>query len=474
MTGMDASLQLNIAQQSALIPQLALTPQLQQAIKLLQHSTIELNAEIERLLLDNPLLVRGDEGDEDEAVARFTQDHHDAMLGEEWLGVRANGFLEDEYSIGDVPAHPTLRQHLLMQLGELHLSPRESALVQLLVEELDDNGFLPCSLEEIAASFPAQLAMTPEELSVALGRLQQFDPAGVGARTLSEALGLQLKRMPTSASQILALTIVDKHLALLAAHDYGRLQQLLNVEEAQLYSARALIHHLSPRPSFAFDLPHTPYIVPEIVVKKYQTGWVAQLNDQALPKLHIHAAYAQLIGKEQGHGGALVRQLQEARWFVKSIRQRFDTILKVAQAIVTRQRPFFEQGEVALRPMVLRDIASELCFHESTISRVCTQKYLLCPRGLFELKYFFGSTPKGDDSAAYPNKAIKAHLRSLLNAENPDKPLSDDALAALLAQQDIHIARRTVAKYREAMQIPPAKQRKARYPTYGNKSKELL
>lgn len=481
---MKQTLQLKVSQQ------LTLTPQLQQSIKLLQLSTLDLQTEVERFLLENPMLEREDEApsapppmpmqasapaETASKEAEAPADSHDTAPQDQDPGTEAlqdwgsgsssshGGSHDDDFDpLYNVPAHQTLREHLLAQLGEVSLAQRDHAVVQLLIEELDDDGYLPVPLDELAASLPPELEIDTEELSIGLALLQQFDPPGVGSRTLAESLTLQLLQLPEQApGHALAIQIVVEHLALLGARDYTRLKKVLGVDDDALREAQLLIASLNPRPACGFGSQDTHYVTPDVTVRKRKGRWVAELNAGAVPHLRVNQMYAKMLSENRQSPGDLSARLQEARWLVKNIQQRFDTILKVSEAIVERQQAFFEQGEVAMRPMILRDIADELGLHESTVSRVTTQKYLLCPRGLFELKYFFGSALETDSGQECSATAIKALIRQLLDTENPAKPLSDSAIAEELARQGIQVARRTVAKYREAMQIPPVTQRKA-------------
>jgi RNA polymerase sigma-54 factor len=464
---MKQSLQLKVSQQ------LTLTPQLQQSIRLLQLSTVDLQTEVERFLQDNPLLERGDEPVADSAPAEAAgseaeterqEPEREDTSGEltDWgSGSRRHEEGDDYDPMANVPRPVTLREHLLAQLGEIALPERDSAIVQLLIEELDEDGYLTVDLQELAASLPLELGIEEDELAFGLKLLQQFEPQGVGARSLSESLALQLAQLPdTAPSKALAHAIVSEHLTLLGNRDYTRLKRLLDVGDVELKEAQALIARLNPRPASGFGADDTRYIIPDIAVRRVKGRWRAELNNAAVPRLRVNKMYAQMLGENRGAGGELTSRLQEAKWLVKNIQQRFDTILKVAESIVERQQAFFEHGEVAMRPLILRDIADELELHESTVSRVTTQKYLLCPRGLFELKYFFGSALETDSGGECSATAIKAHIRQMIDAENRAKPLSDSALADELAKQGIQVARRTVAKYREAMQIPPVNLRK--------------
>jgi RNA polymerase sigma-54 factor len=291
-----------------------------------------------------------------------------------------------------------------------------------------------------------------------------MEPAGVGARSPGECLALQIRALPAEeggdAARELALEIAQKHLELLASRDYTRLKSATGANDDALRAAQRLIQSLNPRPGAAFAQVEARYVVPDVIVKKTRNVWRASLNPDAMPKLRINRLYAELMGG-RGAGGALSSQLQEARWLIKNVQQRFETILRVSQAIVDRQRHFFEHGEVAMRPLVLREIAETLGLHESTISRVTTQKYMATPRGTYELKYFFGSHVATDAGGAASSTAIRALIKQLVAAEDSKAPLSDARISQVLAEQGIVVARRTVAKYRESMQIPPVNQRKS-------------
>jgi RNA polymerase sigma-54 factor len=461
---------------------LTLTPQLQQSIRLLQLSTVELNQEIERILQDNPILER-DEGEAEpappaagygdaqapaeapaEAPAQSGEttsprdDDWQADFATPWRGA-------DDDEDGDrtfvAPDTPTLRDHLYEQLSLTNLGERDRVLVGLLIDALDDDGYLTQSLDEILALLPPEAEASTDELAIALRHLQNFEPAGVGARTPAECLELQLRaRGGEDATHRLALTIVQQHLELLAARDYTRLKSLTGAGEDQLRAAQRIIQSLNPRPGAAFAKVEARYIVPDVIVRKSKSVWRASLNPEAMPRLRVNRLYAELAGRQRNGRNTLGSQLQEARWLIKNVQQRFDTILRVSQAIVDRQRHFFEHGEVAMRPMVLREIADTLGLHESTISRVTTQKYMATPRGTFELKYFFGSHVATDTGGACSATAIRALIKQLVAAEDAANPLSDSRISQILGQQGIVVARRTIAKYREALQIPPVNQRK--------------
>jgi len=463
---------------------LTLTPQLQQSIRLLQLSTVELNQEIERMLMENPILEREDiEGDAQAAFTPPRDSRHSApeqgapaadeppaeQRREDWLlefAAPARG--SDDEDEGErqlaAPELPTLRDHLNQQLTLTGIGERDRALVAMLIDVLDDDGYLTQPLEEIAALFSAEAQVGIEELAIALRHLQNMEPAGVGARTPGECLVLQLRAdaaLREHPACALAIEIASKHLQLLASRDYARLRSLTGAQEEGLRAAQKLIQSLNPRPGAAFARVETRYMIPDVIVRKVKSVWRASLNPDAMPRLRINRLYADLAGSARNSSNALASQLQEARWMIKNVQQRFDTILRVSQAIVDRQRHFFEHGEVAMRPMVLREIAETLGLHESTISRVTTQKFMATPRGSFELKYFFGSHVATDTGGAASSTAIRALIKQLVAAESTHSPLSDARIAQILGQQGIVVARRTIAKYRESLQIPPVSQRKS-------------
>ncbi|MBL8440501.1 MAG: RNA polymerase factor sigma-54, partial [Betaproteobacteria bacterium] len=478
---MKPALQLKLSQH------LALTPQLQQSIKLLQLSTLEMNQEIERYLLENPLLEREDEGDSwsparsteaapgetREAPAEREEGESDRDTAVEapepppggdddrWASDAGTftgaGRDEDDDSDGhDVHAGTTsLRDHLVWQLGMTQLSERDRSLVRFLIEALDDDGYLTTPLEELWQTLPPEYEIEPEELEIALHHIQHFDPTGVGARDPRECLTLQLKARESDYDRDLALAIVDKHLDLLAARDFVKLRRLLNVDDEDLRAAHALIVGLDPRPGARFAPLDTRYIVPDVMVKKLKGKWTAYINPDAYPRLRVNRLYAEILAKQRRGNGNLSGQLQEARWLIKNVQQRFETIQRVTQTIVDRQRQFFEHGEVAMRPLVLREIADILGLHESTVSRVTSQKYMATPRGIFELKYFFGSHVATDTGGACSATAIRALIKQLIGNEDGKNPVSDSQISEILGQQGIVVARRTVAKYREALNIPP-------------------
>ncbi len=481
---MKPSLQLKLSQH------LTLTPQLQQSIKLLQLSTLELNQEIERFLLENPMLEREEADDfvaqpglatsaspaerereqaqehaaSDEGDARPDTDRDDEGIDWSNVGTGASAKRDDDDDVDFQEfqaAELSLREHLDQQIALSSLSDRDRALVRFIIEAIDDDGYLYQSLEELLELLPPELAIELDELSIALRHVQSLDPAGIGARTPQECLSLQLRARPETSIQMLALEIVDQHLDLLAERNFLRLKKLTGCNDEDLRAMHALICTLDPHPGSRHAVSDTRYVLPDVIVRKIRGHWTVSLNQEAMPRLRVNNLYASLLQQNRGQGGGLGGQLQEARWLIKNVQQRFDTILRVSQAIVDQQRQFFDHGDVAMRPLTLREIADQLELHESTVSRVTTQKYMATPRGVFELKYFFGSHVSTDTGGAASSTAIRALIRQLVEAEDRKKPLSDAKIAEVLGQQGIVVARRTIAKYRESLNIPPVSLRKS-------------
>ncbi len=487
---MKPALQLKLSQH------LALTPQLQQSIKLLQLSTVEMQQEIENYLLENPMLERDDDAgnesfafaqqfdaprsDADERADHDQREERDARDDREMAAPGSPSDVDDDRWNSDAGTFtgagrdddddsdaqdihgstPSLRDHLTWQMGVMQLSERDRSLVRFLIDALDDDGYLATPLAELLEGIPSEYEIELEDLEIALCHIQSFEPTGIGARSPQECLALQLKALPESSEQQLALVIVEKHLELLAARDFARIRRLADCTEQALKGAHALIVSLDPRPGSRFAQMEARYITPDVIVKKLRGQWTAYINPDAYPRLRINRLYAEVLGRQRRGNGNLTGQLQEARWLIKNVQQRFETIQRVTQAIVDRQRQFFEHGEVAMRPLVLREIADILGLHESTVSRVTSQKYMATPRGIFELKYFFGSHVSTDTGGACSATAIRALIKQLVGAEDGKKPLSDSQLSEILGQQGIVVARRTVAKYRESLNIPPVNLRK--------------
>lgn len=507
---MKPSLQLKLSQH------LTLTPQLQQSIRLLQLSTLELNQELEKFLQENPLLERDDDDDsaggssgapgegQPESAAEAsaggdspsdsggapdsTMDDFDESRPElpeaagsaaasaeadrpeepDWTDEGSYGGSQPpEGEDGDYPqtaaGAPNLREHLLWQLNMVPLPFHDKQLAGAIVDSLDDDGYLKTDLAELAAALPADLQADADDLLVALRHVQQLEPAGVGARSLAECLELQLRAMPVETQyRSLALTVVRDHLDALAARDFARLKRVLKCDQDTLREVQRVITGLDPRPGSRFSRDEARYVVADVIVRKVKGMWLASLNPDAMPRLRVNRLYADILSRNRDASHQqLSSQLQEAKWLIKNVQQRFDTILRVSQCIVDRQRHFFEHGEVAMRPLVLREIADLLGLHESTISRVTTQKFMLTPRGIFELKYFFGSHVATDTGGACSATAIRALIKQMVGEEDSHRPLSDSQISEILGKQGIVVARRTIAKYRESLQILPVNLRKA-------------
>ena len=505
---MKPSLQVRLSQH------LALTPQLQQSIRLLQLSTLELQQEIEQMLEQNPFL----EADEEaaafdtapvERAAEAAPERDEADFGEpETAEVRAedfgsterddweNGTERDDFDgIREMPGlngqgaqgdedggeyerdqgSISLQEHLRGQVAGMRLAADERAALEVLIESLDADGYLADTLDEIAGRLADMMGLDPDDadaadelrsrLQCALNWLHSMEPLGVGARNLGECLSLQLRAGERCPAQAVALQICERHLELLAKRDFKRLAAATGVDEALVREAQALIVQCEPKPGRPFEHTETHAVVPDVIVRRSGRGLKVLLNPDVMPKLRINDLYAQALRGARGSGGgshaSLSARLQEARWFMKNIQQRFDTILRVSTAIVERQKSFFTHGEIAMKPLVLREIADELGLHESTISRVTTAKYLASPMGTYELKYFFGSSLNTESGGNASSTAVRALIKQLVAAEDPDKPLSDSQLSQMLDEQGIQVARRTVAKYREALKIAPANLRKA-------------
>ncbi len=507
---MKPSLQVRLSQH------LALTPQLQQSIRLLQLSTLELHQEVGQMLELNPFLEADDElpanpfetPPERQAVDRVaetepsvdTPDGADAATemrgddfgtpgredwengteGDDFDGIRetpsasvsaSGGEGEEMESQDGRAAASSLQDHLRGQVLGMRLSEEDNAALQVLIESLDEDGYLADALEDIAARLAEMFgadsaearAELLERLQCALRWLQSMEPIGVGARSLGECLALQIRTTPRCAARQLALRICEQHLDLLAKRDMKRLTALTGADETLVRQAQALIVACEPKPGRPFSPAESNVVVPDVIVRKSGRGLSVALNPDVMPKLRINDLYAQAVRGQRGAGShaGMSSRLQEARWFVKNIQQRFDTILRVSKAIVERQKAFFTHGAIAMKPLVLREIADELGLHESTISRVTTAKYMATPQGTFELKYFFGSSLNTEAGGNASSTAVRALIQQFVGAEDAAKPLSDSQISEMLEEQGIQVARRTVAKYREALKIAPASLRKA-------------
>ena len=505
---------------------LALTPQLQQSIRLLQLSTLELSQEVEQMLDENPFLelteeaatreefglehlntpVSQDNQEFESATDSIAASSHESVVtasneSETTTEISLEPSLEDSWdgdgSVesapddsewgGDAPArknnndegdseaselargHETLQDHLHRQSLSLRLSGIDRAVLHFLIESLNDNGYLEDSLASLASGLVNQadgdmdqIEELEQHFAMALKLLQHMEPAGVGARNLAECLGLQLLDCRDCDETRAAIAICKQPIELLAKRDVKRLSQLCGYSDTVIKGAIAVIGRLDPKPGRRFVNVERNLVVPDVIVVKAGRGFKVTLNSDVMPRLRVHDIYANALKQHKGQGGqALQQRLQEARWFIKNIQQRFDTILRVSTAIVERQKNFFIHGELAMRPLVLREIADELGLHESTISRVTTAKYMNTPFGTFELKYFFGSALGTETGGNASSTAVRALIKQFVASESLKKPLSDNQISEMLKEQGIECARRTVAKYREALRIAPANLRRA-------------
>lgn len=481
---------------------LALTPALQQSIRLLQLSTLDLEAEVANALAENPLLEQEGDGlrepgasadlsaqgvppdasrldsapdstQDNAQSATQTSQNETASSDRERLDFAADarGSRDDEFTERPEPARESnLREYLLEQLGTTRLGTRDAALVELLIQELNDDGLLASGLEEIVSWMDPALGLEVDDFRAALKMLQSFDPPGVGARDLAECLDLQLQyALPVQHPEIrdqevwrLARRICQHHLALLATGNMTRLREALQCEPEQLRHAHAWVLRLNPRPGSLWNKPAADFAVPDVIVRETKQGWEVTLNEQVVPRLRIHAMYAQALGSARsGANTEMHGQLQQARWMIRNVAQRFETILRVSQAIVAHQQLFFNAGWESIRPLTLKDIAAELGMHESTISRATTQKFMLTPFGTLELKRFFSTGLATEGKESTSATAVQTRIAAFIQAEDRKKPLSDSQLVALLDRAGITIARRTVAKYREVLRIPTAPLRKS-------------
>ncbi len=484
--------------------QLSMTPQLQQAIKLLQLSTLELQQEIQEILESNVMLEQQEEGDNFEEVD-FSEENGSMLtpatevvtfqdsntqvadndsatidgandvipeelpVDTEWddiyqsSGINSANNEDDSDFTSYTSTGETLQSHLLWQLNVTHMSDKDKAIAVNLIDAINDDGYLDTTLEEIKAGLDQELEADLDEVVMVLHRIQQFDPIGVGARDLAECLLLQLTAQFNDHPHYQkASELVTKYLHLLGPKDYNQLKKLLRINEAELKQIILLIQQLNPKPGGQITAKEPEYIIPDVIIRRNREKWLVELNQEAIPKIRINSQYASYVKRaDSGEDNTFLKnQLQEARWFIKSLQSRNETLMKVATQIVEHQRGFLEYGEEAMKPLVLAEVADAVGMHESTISRVTTQKYMYTPRGIYELKYFFSSHVNTSEGGECSSTAIRAIIKKLVAAENPQKPLSDSKLTALLKEQGVQVARRTVAKYREAMGIGPSNERK--------------
>ncbi|HWK54675.1 MAG TPA: RNA polymerase factor sigma-54 [Hyphomicrobiales bacterium] len=495
---MKLSLQLKLGQQ------LTMTPQLQQAIKLLQLSTLDLQQEIQEALESNPMLEveedfdslpdaprsheqsspheeapsRSDDYEEPDFNPEENWNDHDIpeqlSVDGSWDDIYINsagsgsgsggdfedfdGDFESRNSVGQ-----SLQDHLVWQLNLTPMSDQDRLIATALIDAIDPNGQLTSSIDSILSGLQQYMEVDAEEVVVVLHRIQQFDPVGVGYRDLQECLSIQIKHLDRASYPYLDLAqrVIDEFLPQLASHDYNHIMRKLRIREPELKGAIDIILALNPRPGSEITPSETAYVVPDVFVNKHNGRWKVELNPDTAPRLRVNPEYAALAQRSKEGDSAFLRDsLQEARWFIKSLQSRNETLLKVAIKIVEHQQNFLEYGEEAMKPLVLHDIAEAVGMHESTISRVTTQKYMHTPRGIFELKYFFSSHVDTDGGGECSSIAIRAIIKKLVAAENPKKPLSDSKIADVLADQGIKVARRTIAKYRESLAIAPSNERK--------------
>lgn len=478
------SLQLRLGQQ------LTMTPQLQQAIRLLQLPALELQQQIREALEQNVMLEAEDEVDvvlegadplSDTMVTELAEtppaqaaeerretEEPTVEIGEDhWDEGPTTGASDTPWSGDDDRAQEfadesgaTLHEHLLWQLELARLDPRELAIGRAIIDAINDDGYLTDSLDDIRAVLAPEADVGLPEIEAVLRHVQAFDPVGVAARSVGECIELQLAQLaPDTPGLATAFAVARGHLDLVATQQLALLRRQLKVDEAELETALALVRGCHPRPGSTIQ-PSTPdYIVPDVFVRRAEHGWVVELNAVALPRVRLNQGYAGLVTRAADHA-VLRAQLQEARWLLRSLEIRNETLIKVARCIVQRQAAFFDHGDEAMQPMVLRDVAEAVEMHESTISRVTTGKYMHTPRGVFEFRYFFSSHVANTDGTEMSSTAIRAKIRKLIAAEDAGSPLSDSRIAELLGADGVQVARRTVAKYREAMNISPSSERR--------------
>lgn len=496
---MKLSLQLKLGQQ------LTMTPQLQQAIRLLQLSTLDLQQEIHQALESNPMLEliehhEDEDGSTDSEhesefeklkseLSEMVAEKDSSTADDNWqddipdnLSVDSNW--EDIYTNSPAPsssshdsdsidfesrnsAEETLQDHLLWQLNLTPMSEQDEAIALAIIDAIDANGMLTTDIESIHASFDEEFEIDLDEVLAVLHRIQQFDPVGVGYRSLSECLLIQLNQLDIPEQKVQidnAKLIINEHLDLLGSRDYAQLMRKTKLKEAELRDTITIIESLDPRPGSNISPSSASYVIPDVIVsKQLDTGkWRVELNPETAPRIRINNSYASLVKRADSsdENSYLRDNLQEARWFIKSLQSRNETLMKVATRIVEHQKGFLEYGEEAMKPLVLHDIAEAVSMHESTISRVTTQKYMHTPRGIFELKYFFSSHVSTKGGGECSSTAIRAIIKKLIASENARKPLSDSKITQLLEEKGINVARRTIAKYRESLSIPPSNERK--------------
>ncbi|MFU8785295.1 RNA polymerase factor sigma-54 [Aliidiomarina sp.] len=440
---------------------LTMTPQLQQAIRLLQLSSLELQHEIQDALDNNPLL----EQIEDEPGSIWEHANSATASDSYSAGTSSSaGNAGDDDYVYQGETNESLHDYLRWQMRLSHFSPVDEQIALIIIDAVNESGYLTQEIPEILdAAIAIHDTITSEEVAVVLKRIQHFDPLGVAARNVRECLLIQLEQLSADTPALAATKrVVDQHLELLGKHDYRTLARKTRYSEAVIKQILDLLQHLNPRPGDGFTGGTSEYVIPDVQVRKSGDRWVVELNPNTAPKLRVNETYAALKNSPCSTGDSqyIQQHIQEARWFIKSIESRNETLVKVAHCIVQRQQAFFEYGPESMKPMVLSDVADSIGMHESTVSRVTTQKFMHTPQGVFELKYFFSSHVSTDNGGECSSTAIRAFIKKLVAEENPGKPLSDSKLTTLLAGQGIQVARRTVAKYRESLGIPASSQRK--------------
>lgn len=462
---LKTSLQLKLGQQ------LTMTPQLQQAIRLLQLPVMDLQRQIQEALESNVMLETLDDGAESPAAESAEEPESSAAPEPEeevWTETPLTGPSEMPWPSGEPRptqefadrSGETLKEHLAWQLEMEGLSPVESAIGLAIIDAINDDGYLTDDLGVLREGLKPDVEASPEQVEEVLRTIQAFDPVGVGARSLSECIDLQLRQLEGSTPGLsLAREIAKGYLELVAEHQYAALRRRLRTSEENLQDALALVRSCHPRPGSAIHSTAAEYVIPDVFVRKLDGRWMVEVNGATMPTLRVNQTYAGLLGRNANHA-VLRTQLQEARWLIRSLEIRNETLLKVARCIVDRQQDFFEHGEELMRPMVLRDVAEAVDMHESTISRVTTNKYMHTPRGVLEFRYFFSSHVTAADGTEQSSIAVRAKIRKLIAQEDPKKPLSDNKIAQTLSKDGVNVARRTVAKYREAMSIPTSSERK--------------
>jgi RNA polymerase sigma-54 factor len=450
---------------------LTMTPQLQQAIRLLQLPLLDLSAQIQEALEENVMLEMEDLPDVPKTSAETTAEIETIRAEDSWQlssmeRIQDGGWNGEGRPISEFAdeSGQSLREHLLWQLELENFSPREALIGEALIDSINDDGYLTAAPEDITDFIAAEAGVSIEEIEQALNKVQRLDPVGIGARSLSECIVLQLRQLESATPGVeLAISMATDFLPSIAAKEYGEIRRALRTSEEDFEVALALVKSCNPKPGLAVSPAAPEYVIPDVFVRKIDGRWQVEVSASGIPRLSVNQQYAKLL-RGSGDHAVLRTQLQEARWLVRSLEIRNETLMKVATCIVARQREFLEHGDEAMKPLVLRDVAETIGMHESTISRVTTSKYMHTPRGVFEFKYFFSSHLSTVDGEDQSSTSVRAKIRKLIGAENPAKPLSDNKIAALLADEGITVARRTVAKYREALRISSSSERKVRKP----------